>query len=39
VLRCVTCGAVQVRMVRAPDRAWLDFRGVQALQIEMPPLA
>lgn len=39
VLRCVTCGAVQVRMVRAPDRVWLDFQGVQALQIEMPPLA
>ncbi|HEX9854049.1 MAG TPA: DUF6510 family protein [Acidimicrobiia bacterium] len=35
----MTCGAVQVRMVRAPDRAWLDFQGVQALQVEMPPLA
>jgi hypothetical protein len=39
VLCCVTCGAVQVRMVRAPDRAWLDFQGVQALQVEMPSLA
>jgi len=39
VLRCLTCGEVQVRMVRAPDRAWLNFQGVQALQIEMPPLA
>jgi len=39
VLRCVTCGAVQVRMVRAPDRAWLDFHGVQSLQVEMLPLA
>lgn len=39
VLRCVTCDAVQVRMVRAPDRAWLDLQGVQALQVEMPPLA
>jgi hypothetical protein len=39
VLRCVTCGAVQVRMVRAPDRAWLDLQGVQALQVEMPPPA
>jgi hypothetical protein len=39
VLRCVTCGAVQARMVRAPDRARLDFQGVQALQVEMPPLA
>lgn len=36
VLRCASCSAVQVRLVRAPDRAWLDLRGIQVLQIEMP---
>jgi hypothetical protein len=36
VLRCASCGAVQVRVVRAPDRAWLDLRGVELLQIPMP---
>ena len=39
VLRCVTCGAAQIRLVRAPERAWLDFRGIRALQVEMPPPA
>jgi hypothetical protein len=33
VLRCASCGAVQVKLVRAPDRAWLDLRGVKALQV------
>ena len=37
VLRCPTCGVVQLRMVRAPTRAWLDFRGMQVLQVELPP--
>jgi hypothetical protein len=37
VLRCVLCGVVQIRMVHAPGRAWLDLRGVQALQMKMPP--
>jgi len=36
VLRCTSCGAVQVRMVRAPDRAWLDLRGVEVLQLQLP---
>ena len=36
VLRCVTCDAVQIRLVRAPGRAWLDLRGVRVLQIELP---
>jgi len=26
-------------MVRAPARAWLDFRGIRVLQLEMPPTA
>ena len=36
VLRCASCGAVQVRLVRSADRAWLDLSGVRRLQIEMP---
>ncbi|HEX6420219.1 MAG TPA: DUF6510 family protein [Acidimicrobiales bacterium] len=38
VLRCASCDAVQVRLVRGPDRAWLDLRGVQAVQVELPSL-
>jgi Family of unknown function (DUF6510) len=37
VLRCPTCGVVQLRMVRGPTRAWLDLRGMQVLQVELPP--
>jgi hypothetical protein len=39
VLRCTKCGQVQLRMVRATDRAWLDLRGVSVLQLEQmaPP--
>lgn len=37
VLRCTSCGAVQLRLVRSPDRAWLDLRGVEVLQIALPP--
>ena len=33
VLRCTSCDAVQVRFVRSPERAWLDLRGVEVLQI------
>ena len=36
VLRCASCGAVQLRMVRAPGRAWLNFSGVRSLQVELP---
>jgi hypothetical protein len=36
VLRCASCRAVQLRFVRAPDRAWLDLRGVELLEIPMP---
>jgi hypothetical protein len=31
VLRCATCDAVQLRLVRTPGRAWLDLSGVAAL--------
>ena len=33
VLRCASCGAVQLRHVRSPGGAWLDLRGVEVLQI------
>jgi Family of unknown function (DUF6510) len=31
VLRCATCDAVQLRLVRHPERAWLDLSGVAVL--------
>ncbi len=37
VLRCASCQAVQIRVVRAGSRAWLDFRGVRVFQVELPP--
>jgi hypothetical protein len=27
---------VLLRLVRGPDRAWLDLRGVTSLQLAMP---
>ena len=33
VLRCVTCGQVQVRLVRGDGRAWVDMTGVRVLQL------
>jgi predicted RNA-binding Zn ribbon-like protein len=36
VARCPSCDAVMLRLVRAPDRAWLDLRGVVALEVPMP---
>ena len=33
VLRCAGCGAVQVRVVQAPARAWVDLRGVEVLEV------
>ncbi len=33
VLRCASCGATQLRLVRSGDRAWLDLRGIQVLEI------
>jgi Family of unknown function (DUF6510) len=31
VLRCKSCDAVQIRLVRSPLRAWLDLRGIDML--------
>jgi DNA-directed RNA polymerase subunit RPC12/RpoP len=36
VARCPACSAVLLRLVRSPDRAWLDLRGVTSLQVAMP---
>jgi hypothetical protein len=36
VLRCTTCSATQVRLVRAGERAWLDLRGIQVIEIHGP---
>ncbi|MFI7024539.1 DUF6510 family protein [Micromonospora sp. NPDC049900] len=36
VARCPACADVMLRLVRAPDRAWLDLRGATFLQFPMP---
>jgi hypothetical protein len=33
VLRCPSCGGVQLRLVQSTERAWLDLRGIQVLEI------
>jgi hypothetical protein len=33
--RCAGCEAVMVRVVRGPDRAWLDLRGLVSLEIPL----
>ena len=38
VARCPGCDDVVLRLVRGPDRAWLDLRGAVSLQVPMPPL-
>ncbi|KKK05700.1 DUF6510 family protein [Micromonospora sp. HK10] len=34
--RCPACADVMLRLVRAPDRAWLDLRGSTYLMVPMP---
>jgi uncharacterized protein DUF6510 len=36
VARCRACGEVVLRLVRGPDRAWLDLRGITCLQVQLP---
>lgn len=36
VARCPNCEEVVLRMVRGPDRAWLDLRGTVHLEIPLP---
>jgi hypothetical protein len=38
VLRCAACGAPQVRLVRGPERAWLDLSGVRMLEVQLPAI-
>jgi Family of unknown function (DUF6510) len=35
VARCPDCDAVMLRLVRGPDRAWLELRGTVSLQIPL----
>ncbi|MDT4938419.1 MAG: hypothetical protein QOG80_2090 [Pseudonocardiales bacterium] len=39
VARCPGCSAVVLRLVRAPEAAWLDLRGTTRLRIPMPVTA
>jgi phage FluMu protein Com len=36
VLRCASCDAVLIRVVKAPARAWLDVSGVRLVEIALP---
>jgi hypothetical protein len=35
--RCPACSGVMLRLVRTPDRVWLDLRGTRYLAVPMPP--
>ena len=35
VVRCRVCQGVLVRVVEAPDRAWLDLRGLRHLEVAL----
>lgn len=36
VVRCPGCESVLMRLVRSPDRAWLDLRGLAYLEFALP---
>ena len=36
VYRCPACTAVLLRLVRGPDRLWLDARGLSRLELRPP---
>ena len=36
IARCASCDEIMLRLVRGPDRAWLDLRGVTYLQLPVP---
>ena len=36
VARCPACEEVMLRVVRGPDRIWLDLRGTVSLDIPFP---
>ena len=33
VLRCATCDAVQVRLIRGEGRTWVELTGVRVMQL------
>ncbi len=33
VMRCTACDGVLLRLVRGPDRTWLELRGLTVLEI------
>ncbi len=33
VVRCPSCDHVMIRMANIPDGAWVDFRGVELVQL------
>jgi hypothetical protein len=35
VVRCPHCEAVLMRIVRGPDRVWLDLQGVRSLELRL----
>jgi hypothetical protein len=37
VVRCAGCDSVLMRVVTAPDRTWLDLRGLSYLQLATGP--
>lgn len=36
VARCPACEQVVLRIVRAPERAWLDMRGLRCIEFAVP---
>ncbi|HEY7488525.1 MAG TPA: DUF6510 family protein [Streptosporangiaceae bacterium] len=37
VARCPGCDHIVLRLVRAPDAAWLDLKGTLSLRVPLPP--
>ena len=35
VVRCAHCGAVLIRVVRSPDRTWLDLSGLRSIELPL----
>ena len=38
VVRCPGCRQVLMRIVRGPDRYWIDMRGIRTLELIVPKL-
>jgi ribosomal protein S27E len=39
VVRCPACGEILLRVTWAGGRAWLDLRGISALELELAAAA